>query len=108
MKIFFSCLLVFSITISAFAQENLIGKQPDVITGQLVKVIPSLRNYNPVPLNNNIKVRDLEGIIGKDEEFEEGEGAPDFGSSTRGDGALQKVNGYHTVNNALINSFAGI
>ncbi|HMJ47219.1 MAG TPA: hypothetical protein VK498_07810, partial [Ferruginibacter sp.] len=90
------------------AQDNIVAKNPEVITGHLVKVIPSLRDFKPVPLNNNIRVRDLDGIIGKDEAFEEGEGIPNYGSAFISDGSIQRRAGNQTINNALINSFAGI
>lgn len=42
-------------------------------------------------LVKDVNVRDLDGIIGKDEEFEEGEGAPNYGSLFGADAAIQKT-----------------
>ncbi|MEO7446350.1 MAG: hypothetical protein ABIT96_00275, partial [Ferruginibacter sp.] len=92
------------------AQDVVIARNPDVITGRLVKSISSLKNYDAKPLNNNVKVRDLEGIIGKDEEFEEGD-APNFGSPINTDQALQKnyTNNSLAPNAATLNAnFPGI
>ena len=64
--LFFSC-------IYANAQEAVIAKNPDVVTGQLIKITKDLRNFTladkAIP---DVRVRDEDGIIGKDEEFEEG------------------------------------
>ena len=68
------CLLAALFTlINADAQESVMAQNPVVITGKLIKVTKELRNYGPgdkaIP---DVKVRDEDGIIGKDEQFEEG------------------------------------
>jgi hypothetical protein len=64
-----------------FAQNQTVFKNPVVITGRLVKITKPLRDFTPadkaIP---DVRVRDLDGIIGKDEAFEEGAEAP-FGAN---------------------------
>ena len=70
-----SLLFVFSVQ----AQDKLIARNPIVITGKLIRITKPLRDFKPadkaIP---DVKVRDLDGIIGKNEEFEEGIGAPRY------------------------------
>ncbi|MEI7470999.1 MAG: T9SS type A sorting domain-containing protein [Chitinophagaceae bacterium] len=77
----FSCAL--------FAQNQSFFKNPIVLTGRLVKITKPLRDFTPadkaIP---DVRVRDLDGIIGKDEAFEEGAEAP-FGANILKDPALQ-------------------
>lgn len=98
--------LLVAVIFNVNAQENIVAKNPEVITGHLVKVIPSLKDHSPVPLNNDIKVRDLNGIIRK--KFNSRVADQEFGSLFNRDGALQKNTGNQTINNALINNFTGI
>ena len=87
---------------------------PEVITGHLVKVTKPLRDFKSSDHIAYVKVRDLDGIVGKDEAFEEGEGAP-LGVGIVRDAALQSNypnlphgNGVPTPQNAITNNFAGI
>ena len=77
-KIFTTAALLF-LVLATKAQDKIIATNPVVITGHLIKITKPLRDYKPgeraIP---DIKVRDLDGIIGKDEEFEEGIGAPRY------------------------------
>ena len=70
-----SLLFVFSVQ----AQDKVIARNPIVITGKLIRITKPLRDFKPadkaIP---DVKVRDLDGIIGKNEEFEEGIGAPRY------------------------------
>ncbi|MEJ7675911.1 MAG: hypothetical protein WKF59_25230 [Chitinophagaceae bacterium] len=87
------------------AQNNIIAKNPVVVTGKLIKITRPLREFKPgertIP---NVIVRDLDGIIGKDEAFEEGEDQPRYPSSNifSTDPALQKAypNNSHLQNAA--------
>ncbi len=106
-SLFFVCVLQ--------AQKNVVATNPVVITGHLIKITKPLRDFTPadkaIP---DIIVRDLNGIIGKDEDFEEGESAPNYGNSNNflKDPALQQV--YQnlkkniTPNNAIITNFDGM
>ncbi len=84
-------LTVFAILFSCalYAQNQSVFKNPVVITGRLVKITKPLRDFTPadkaIP---DVRVRDLDGIIGKDEAFEEGAEAP-FGANILQDPALQ-------------------
>ena len=64
------------------AQKNVVATNPVVITGHLVKITKPLKDFTPadkaIP---DVIVRDLNGIVGKDEDFEEGESAPNYGNS---------------------------
>jgi len=97
------------------AQKNIVASNPVVVTGHLVRITKPLRDFKAADELPYVKVRDKDGIIGKDEEFEEGEGAP-FGKEIGADPALQKnypnnphrgINGV-AVNNAILNNFNGI
>lgn len=113
-KILFTLLsvLIFS---AAYAQEKIIARNPTVITGRLVKVTGELRNYKlsdkAIP---DVIVRDLDGIVGKDEAFEEGVERPRYPASKtfKSDPALQKlypVNVQANVaNRAIVQNFAGM
>lgn len=103
--------LALVLLLAAHGQDKIVARNPVVITGKLIKVTPALRDYHPAPLNNNVRVRDKDGIIGKDEEFEEGTEAPNFGSRSSGDGALQSAypNNPHSAGaRAVVANFAGI
>lgn len=75
---------------AVFAQEGVIARNPVVLTGKLIKITKALRDFKvsdkAIP---DVKVRDLDGIIGKDEAFEEGAEAP-FGKDIAKDPALQE------------------
>jgi Secretion system C-terminal sorting domain/Bacterial pre-peptidase C-terminal domain/Fibronectin type III domain len=94
------------------AQQNANASTPIVITGHLVKVTKPLRDFKAsdkaIP---DVTVRDMDGIIGKDEAFEEGAEAP-FGKSIAKDPALQSaypnLTRNITPNNAITSNFAGI
>ncbi len=94
------------------AQENVIARNPDVIVGRLLRITKPLSQMTAADkLVKDVKVRDLDGIIGKDEEFEEGEGAPNFGSIFGADGAIQKTYNdqpRQSTNRAVIANYAGI
>ena len=92
-KILF-CLITLGFVYSANAQKGVIAKNPEVVTGKLIKITKPLRDFGPadkaIP---DVKVRDENGIIGKDEAFEEGEDQPRYPSSRifNEDPALQKL-----------------
>ena len=94
------------------AQDRVVARNPDVIVGQLLRMTKPLSQMTDADkLVKDVKVRDLDGIIGKDEEFEEGEGAPNYGSLIGSDAAIQK--NYNdqprqTVNRAVTSNYAGI
>jgi hypothetical protein len=92
------------------AQKNVVASNPVVITGHLTRITKPLRDFKAADELPFVKVRDLEGIVGKDEEFEEGSNT-NFGSDIARDAALQQVykNAPHlTPNNAITSNFAGI
>jgi Secretion system C-terminal sorting domain/Fibronectin type III domain len=97
------------------AQKDVIAKNPTILTGHLVKVTKALRDFKSsdkaLP---DVIVRDLDGIIGKDEAFEEGTEAP-FGKDIIKDAALQtnypnrlKAAAGVTPNNAITSNFNGL
>jgi hypothetical protein len=97
------------------AQKDVIAKNPTILTGHLVKVTKALRDFKAsdkaLP---DVIVRDLDGIIGKDEAFEEGAEAP-FGKDIIKDAALQsnypnrlKAAAGVTPNNAITSNFNGM
>src|SRR5437867_1931357 len=101
---------------SVNAQDRVLVKNPVVVTGKLIKITKPLRDFTPadkaIP---DIKVRDENGIIGKDEAFEEGEDRPLYPSSQNfnEDPALQKnyPNNPHlqsAANRAIIVNFNGM
>ena len=99
----------------SIAQEAVVAKNPDVIIGQLIKVTKDLRSFTladkAIP---DVRVRDEDGIIGKDEEFEEGSDPilyPTKGFTV--DPALQtdypsKPHTQSAVNRAITGNFAGM
>lgn len=98
----------------AEAQEGkVIARDPEIITGQLVRIagpLSQMRAGDGIPF---VKVRDENGIIGKDEAFEEGEDAPRYPSSNifAEDPALQRFypNLPHVnPNRAILSNFAGL
>lgn len=104
-------LLVF---FSASAQENLIAKDPRVITGRLVKITGAVKNFKrnkfTIP---DIKVRDEDGIIGENEDMEELPDLPKYNRAFTGDAALQEKypNLLHTIHQGsrtINKSFNGI
>ncbi len=70
----YSLLLIsFLLVYTANAQESVIAKNPEVITGNLIKITKDIRNFTSADKSiPDVIVRDEDGIIGKDEEFEEG------------------------------------
>jgi Secretion system C-terminal sorting domain/Fibronectin type III domain/Bacterial pre-peptidase C-terminal domain len=97
------------------AQQNILAKNPIVITGKLVKITKPLRDFKPsdkaIP---DVIVRDLNGIVGKDEDFEEEGPKHPFGAPILQDEALQtnypnklKLNST-TTDNAITSNFNGI
>ncbi len=94
------------------AQENVIARNPDVIVGRVLRITKPLSQMTAADkLVKDVKVRDLDGIIGKDEEFEEGEGAPNFGSIFGADAAIQKTYNDQprpSTNRAVTSNYAGI
>jgi hypothetical protein len=96
----------------AHAQELVIARDPEVVTGKLIKVTKPLRDFKKSDDIPYVKVRDEDGIIGKDEAFEE-EGAPTiFSANILSDPALQMnyPNNPHgnTANRAITANFNGI
>jgi hypothetical protein len=97
------------------AQKDVIAKNPTILTGHLVKVTKALRDFKSSDKAlANVIVRDLDGIIGKDEAFEEGAEAP-FGKDIIKDAALQsnypnrlKAAAGVTPNNAITSNFNGL
>lgn len=92
------------------AQKNVVASNPEVITGHLTRITKPLRDFKAADELPFVKVRDLDGIVGKDEEFEEGSNT-NFGSDIARDAALQTLykNAPHlTPNNAITSNFAGI
>ena len=77
-KIFTAALSLF-LVFTIQAQDKVISSKPVVITGHLIKITKPLRDFKSadkaIP---DVKVRNLDGIIGKDEEFEEGIGGTRF------------------------------
>ncbi len=102
------------LTCALHAQDKSIFKNPVVITGKLIKITKPLRDFTPadkaIP---DVRVRDLDGIIGKDEAFEEGADIP-FGKDILKDAALQTnyPNRLHgngiTPDNAITANFNGL
>ena len=96
------------------AQDKIIAGNPTIITGHLVKITRPLRDYKlgekAIP---DIIVRDLNGIVGKDEEFEEGINSARYPEKTPfiNDPALQtRYPNLPKVNplNAITQNFAGL
>ena len=111
MRKIFITLVSFVFVLALQAQDRMIAKNPIVITGRLIRITKPLRDFTladkAIP---DVKVRDLDGIIGKDEAFEEGANAP-FGKSIIKDPALQTFyqNLKHiTPNNAITQNFNGL
>ncbi|MEI7733898.1 MAG: T9SS type A sorting domain-containing protein [Ferruginibacter sp.] len=108
-KLFIAVALLFCV-FDIHAQKNVVASNPVVITGHLTRITKPLRDFKAADELPFVKVRDLEGIVGKDEEFEEGSNT-NFGSDIAKDAALQQVykNAPHlTPNNAITSNFAGI
>ncbi len=106
-----TCMLVCACAV--YAQQKVIAKNPVVITGKLIRITKPLRDFKPsdkaIP---DVKVRDLDGIIGKDEAFEEGADAP-FGKDIIKDAALQTIypnfkKAGESTQNAITANFPGI
>ena len=90
-KILFTPIIMLLCICAVHAQEMVIAKNPVIITGKLIKITKALRDFKPADKAiRDVKVRDLNGIIGKDEAFEEGTDAP-FGKEIISDPALQTV-----------------
>ena len=102
--------------LGANAQQSVIASHPSVITGRLIKVTKALRDMTPADKSiPDVKVRDEDGIIGKDEALEEGNSTPRFPALNNmiQDPSLQTVypNRPHTISNtnrAIIKNFNGI
>lgn len=73
-------------TLSTFAQQSPNGIR--VVTGELIKTIPSLQNFKPDPSLNPPVSRDLTGTIVKKTWKEE---VVDYGTSATGDPVVQKT-----------------
>jgi Fibronectin type III domain./Bacterial pre-peptidase C-terminal domain. len=93
LKILFSVAGIFLLS-GAYSQIKVLAKDPVVITGKLIRTTKPLRDFTiadkAIP---DVKVRDEDGIIGKDEAFEEGEERILYPSSKifNEDPALQKI-----------------
>jgi len=88
-KLFIAVALLFCV-FDIHAQKNVVASNPVVITGHLTRITKPLRDFKAADELPFVKVRDLEGIVGKDEEFEEGSNT-NFGSDIAKDAALQQV-----------------
>ena len=106
--------LLFAVSVLK-AQERILATNPTVITGHLIKVTLPLRDFR-LPANYNPRiVRDLDGIIGKDEDLEEGPKDKKFPTTQHfsEDPVLQKnyPNNPHHANieaRAIVQNFNGI
>ncbi len=108
-------LIAFFLAYTAAAQVSVIAKNPEVITGKLIKVTKDLRNFTSadkaIP---DVIVRDEDGIIGKDEEFEEGSDPVLYPTRTFAeDPALQKnypskQHKQSAIDRAITGNFAGM
>ncbi|MDQ6762148.1 MAG: hypothetical protein M3015_05920, partial [Bacteroidota bacterium] len=115
MRKFFFLLISFSTFYVANAQEAVIAKNPEVITGKLVKITKALRDFTAADKSiPDVIVRDEEGIIGKDEEFEEGSDPVLYPTKAFAeDPALQKVypsnpHKQSVLDRAIVANFLGI
>ena len=112
-KLLLSVTVIFMLQ-QSIAQNAPMAKNPIVITGHLIRVTKPLRDFGESDkLIPDVKVRDEDGIIGKDEAFEEGTETPQYGSSNNfaEDPALQKAlknEQLHTINNLITAGFNGI
>jgi hypothetical protein len=86
----FTVLILFSVC--AMAQENIILVNPRVVTGQLIKVTPPVKNFRRDRTTiADIKVRDEDGVIGEKDEMEQSPELPKFFTRNPGsDPVLQK------------------
>lgn len=92
------------------------AKSPQVITGTLIKVTkPPLRDFTLADKSiPDVIVRDENGIIGKDEEFEEGSDPKLYPTKTFSeDPALQKEypsnpHKQSAIDRAIVSNFLGI
>lgn len=113
-KILFPALL--SIVILVAQAQKVPGTLPSIITGKLIRVTKPLRDMTSADkLIPDVKVRDDDGIIGKDEELEEISAPVLFPDKNImiADPALQKFypNNPHSqlsTNRAIVNNFDGI
>ncbi len=105
--------LAFFSLLSIRAQERVLAQNPIVVTGQLIKVTPPLRDFK-LPLGYNPKVvRDLNGIIGKDEDLEEGPNNSKFPTTQNftEDPTLQKTYPnlpHQNMQRAIVQNFNGM
>ena len=113
-KLSISVVALFSFCV-LHAQQKILAKNPEVITGHLIKVTKPLREFTLADKSiPDVIVRDLDGIIGKDEAFEEGVDKLRYPSAVKfvEDPALQKnhPNNPHNaaLNRAIVQNFAGI
>ncbi len=87
-KIFSLFFLLFFMSVPSHAQERQM-RNPDVVIGELIKVIPSLKDYKtPAGFHAPI-TRNKEGIIGMKEELE-GREVTDYGSHDGPDPVVQR------------------
>ncbi|MEP6846980.1 MAG: hypothetical protein ABI861_13295, partial [Panacibacter sp.] len=98
------------------AQESLIAKNPVIITGKLIRITKALRDFGPADKSiPDVRVRDEDGIIGKDEAFEEGSEPTLYPPAEifREDPALQKSypsipHRQQAIDRAITGNFAGM
>ena len=111
-----STLLASLFFLSLHAQDAVLARHPTVVTGKLVRVTKALRDMTAADRAMPEKiVRDLNGIIGKDQELEEGTGNPVYPSAHpfTVDPALQTIYPArpHTVpdlQRAIVTNFNGM
>ena len=73
-KIFTAALLLF-LVFTVQAQDKVISSKPVVITGCLIKITKQVRDLKSADKAiHDIKVRDIDGINGKEEDIEQGIG----------------------------------
>ncbi len=98
-KIFTLLVATLMLFLYVSAQQNIVSKDPIVITGYLIKTTSPVKNFKRDQFTiADIKVRDDEGIIGEKDEIEEMPGLPKYTNRNfTGDAALQKH--YPGINN---------
>lgn len=93
-KLLLTGLLLLLINSIHAQQDPVIARNPEVITGKLIRITKPLGQMTSRDkLIPDVIVRDMNGILGKDEAFEEGEEAPNYPSNNNfaEDPALQKA-----------------
>ena len=76
--------LVYAVSLSSLAQDK---RRPDVVKGELIKVLPSLKNLRPDPTFNPRVTRDVTGLVVKKTYKET---IIDFGTRSTFDPVVQK------------------